>query len=314
MQAPEGTMISYATQPGNVALDGSNGNSPFTKALAITMRKAGLDIFQTFNEVGVSVKRSTGGAQQPWVSSSPIDGTFYFTSPQTGPSVVGAPSQVDKIREAERAWSLTKDTSSEAVLADFIRQFGVTVYGSMARARLDELRKSRIAPVTTPPSLGGASQVQQAALPIIAAGDAKLLGKFDNWSAYTATAKGSRICFALTTSPKLNTANGGRVYAMVTTRPSDKVINEVSILTDYKVMDGGDLSLLEVGGETYAMWGTGNGHWIKNPSEQSRLIDTMRVSTDIALKGRAAEGSAKNEAYSLRGFAQALDRANRECR
>ena len=45
MQAPEGTMISYATQPGNVALDGANGNSPFTKALATTMRKAGLDIF-----------------------------------------------------------------------------------------------------------------------------------------------------------------------------------------------------------------------------------------------------------------------------
>ena len=151
MQAPEGTMISYATQPGNVALDGANGNSPFTKALATTMRKAGLDIFQTFNAVGVSVKRSTGGAQQPWVSSSPIDGNFYFTLPQTVPSVIGPPSQVDRVSEAERAWSLTKDTTSQAVLADFIRLFGTTVYGSMARARLDELRKDQIAAITPPP-------------------------------------------------------------------------------------------------------------------------------------------------------------------
>ena len=87
MRAPEGTLISYATQPGSVAQDGRDGNSPFTKALATTVRTAGLDIFQTFNQVGLAVKRETGGAQQPWVSSSPIDGTFYFVAP----AAVGAP-------------------------------------------------------------------------------------------------------------------------------------------------------------------------------------------------------------------------------
>ncbi len=81
IQAPEGTLISYATQPGDVASDGADGNSPFTKALAQTIRRPGLDIFHTFNEVGLAVKRSTGGVQQPWVSSSPIDGNFYFVAP-----------------------------------------------------------------------------------------------------------------------------------------------------------------------------------------------------------------------------------------
>lgn len=60
MQAPEGTLISYATQPGNVAQDGADGDSPYTKALAVTMRTPGLDIFQTFNEVGLQAKRATG--------------------------------------------------------------------------------------------------------------------------------------------------------------------------------------------------------------------------------------------------------------
>jgi hypothetical protein len=85
MRAPEGTLISYATQPGNVARDGTNGHSPFTGALASTITRAGLDIFQTFNQVGLIVKRETGGAQQPWVSSSPIDGTFYFVPPARAP-------------------------------------------------------------------------------------------------------------------------------------------------------------------------------------------------------------------------------------
>src|SRR5215470_3707151 len=47
MRAPEGTLISFATQPGNVAQDG-DGNSPYTTALATTITKPGLDIFQTF--------------------------------------------------------------------------------------------------------------------------------------------------------------------------------------------------------------------------------------------------------------------------
>jgi hypothetical protein len=90
MRAPEGTLISYATQPGNVAQDGMDGHSPYTKALATTIKQSGLDIFQTFNQVGLAVKRATSGAQQPWVSSSPIDGTFYFVPPAaqgTGPQV-----------------------------------------------------------------------------------------------------------------------------------------------------------------------------------------------------------------------------------
>ena len=95
MRAPEGTLISYATQPGSVAQDGSDGHSPYTRALATTIKQAGLDIFQTFNQVGLAVKRETGGSQQPWVSSSPIDGTFYFVAPAAAaaPQVAAPPSQ-----------------------------------------------------------------------------------------------------------------------------------------------------------------------------------------------------------------------------
>jgi hypothetical protein len=88
MQAPEGTLISFATQPGSVARDGFDGHSPYSKALAATIRRPGLGIFDVFNQVGLEVKRATGGAQQPWVSSSPIDGAFYFAVPQSaGPDV-----------------------------------------------------------------------------------------------------------------------------------------------------------------------------------------------------------------------------------
>ena len=78
MAAPEGTLISYATQPGNVALDGDSGDSPYTVALAKAIERPGSDVFHVFNEVGLVVKQGTAGAQQPWLATSPIAGNFYF--------------------------------------------------------------------------------------------------------------------------------------------------------------------------------------------------------------------------------------------
>ena len=105
MRAPDGTLISYATQPGNVAQDGVDGHSPYTRALAATLPQAGLDIFQTFNQVGLAVKRQTGGTQQPWVSSSPIDGTFYFVAPsaQATPQVAVAQPPKEPLADTFRA-------------------------------------------------------------------------------------------------------------------------------------------------------------------------------------------------------------------
>ena len=124
MRAPEGTLISFATQPGNVAQDGDGGNSPYTKALAHTIRRAGLDVFQTFNEVGLAVKRSTGGQQQPWVSSSPIDGKFYFVGPQaTSPSANSSATN-----EAAHAWGATKETTKSALLQAIIQRYTSSFY------------------------------------------------------------------------------------------------------------------------------------------------------------------------------------------
>jgi tetratricopeptide (TPR) repeat protein len=86
MRAPEGTLISFATEPGTVAQDGTDGDSPYTKALAEVIRTPGLDLLHTLNRVGLRVKKSTGGAQLPWYSSSPIEGEFYFKPGSSGSS------------------------------------------------------------------------------------------------------------------------------------------------------------------------------------------------------------------------------------
>ena len=137
--APEGTLISFATQPGNTALDGNDGNSPYTKALAQTLRRPGLDIFQTFNEVGLAVKRATGNAQQPWVSSSPIAGSFYFA----GAPAVSAPAVVAPPGPAadEIAWGFLKQTTDLAALRRFVAEFPASVRKAEAQARITTLER-----------------------------------------------------------------------------------------------------------------------------------------------------------------------------
>jgi hypothetical protein len=149
MQAPEGTLISFATQPGNVALDGTGTNSPYTVALAQAIRRPGLDIFQTFNEVGLAVKRTTGGQQQPWVSLSPIAGNFYFA---------GAPASAATVPSPTPAWAAVRDTQSVAILEEFVRQYGASIYGSLARARIDELKRTA---AVVPPAPAPAPQSRE---------------------------------------------------------------------------------------------------------------------------------------------------------
>jgi hypothetical protein len=156
IQAPEGTLVSYATQPGNVAQDGDGGNSPYSKALANTIRKPGLGLFEAFNEVGLEVKHTTGGAQQPWVSSSPIAGTFYFASPAAS-SAADKPA-VPVEDEQRKDFSLAQQLDTREVWDAFVQKYPAGFLASAARARLDELKKKQVAlaapqPLATPTPL-----------------------------------------------------------------------------------------------------------------------------------------------------------------
>ncbi|MEL7464388.1 MAG: SUMF1/EgtB/PvdO family nonheme iron enzyme [Pseudomonadota bacterium] len=77
MDAPRGSLLSYSTAPGDVALDGDGANSPYSAALATAIRTPGLKVEDVFKATRRSVVEKTGGRQTPWESSSLI-GDFFF--------------------------------------------------------------------------------------------------------------------------------------------------------------------------------------------------------------------------------------------
>jgi hypothetical protein len=154
--------------------------------------------------------------------------------------------------------------------------------------------------------------------PAVAGGaEPTLIGQFGTWGAYTATPNGKKVCFALAkpASSKTNPPNRPRdpAYAFVSTRPAEKVINEVSVMIGYTLKPGSE-STLEVGGATYAMYTQGDGIWIKNAAEEERMVDAMRKAPDAVIKGISAKGTETTDTFSLKGLSQALDRLAQDCR
>ena len=70
VDAPAGSIVSYATSPGSEALDGDGANSPYTTALLSVAREPGLPIEQAFKRVRFAVNDTTKQQQLPWESSS----------------------------------------------------------------------------------------------------------------------------------------------------------------------------------------------------------------------------------------------------
>jgi len=152
---------------------------------------------------------------------------------------------------------------------------------------------------------------------VVGGAEPTLIGQFGTWGAYSATPNGKKVCFALAkpSSSKTNPPNRPRdpAYAFVSTRPAEKVNNEVSVMIGYALKPGSESSV-EVGGAAFSMYTQGDGLWIKNAAEEERMVEAMRKSADLVVKGVSAKGTETTDTFSLKGLAQALDRISQDCR
>lgn len=79
MDAPSGTLIAYATGPGKVAADGTDGqNGVYTRFLLEQLGVPGQEIGLALRSVRAKVIETTGKKQIPWESTS-LTGNFYLT-------------------------------------------------------------------------------------------------------------------------------------------------------------------------------------------------------------------------------------------
>lgn len=150
----------------------------------------------------------------------------------------------------------------------------------------------------------------------------KLLGKFDDWAAYTYGSGNDRICYVLS-EPKTMLPKGtsrGDVYFMVTHRPGRGIKNEVSMRVGY-VFGATSKPFAVIEKDRYQMFSgvpQGGEHqfwaWLENTREEAKMVKSLRAGSSMVIKGTSARKTLTTDTYSLKGVSAALDRIATACR
>ncbi len=141
----EGTLIAFATGPGQTAPDGQDGNnSPFTRALIDHITKPGIDIQQAMTEVRAQVNEETNKEQLPWTAANLI-GPVYL-DPAPAPATGNASAAVASTEAGAGAsdielefWRSVKGSNKAEELNAYLSNYPNGQFKALALARIAAL-------------------------------------------------------------------------------------------------------------------------------------------------------------------------------
>ena len=137
MDAPNHTLLAYATSPGNVASDGDGANGLYTENLLRELKVPEAKIEDVFKRVRLGVRVKSKGAQIPWESTS-LEEDFWFLPPKELKKI----SNEDKAQLFElelRLWEAAKTSRKAADLQNYLGRFPNGEYSELAQRELDEV-------------------------------------------------------------------------------------------------------------------------------------------------------------------------------
>jgi hypothetical protein len=141
------------------------------------------------------------------------------------------------------------------------------------------------------------------------------VGTFGDWGAFVAESAKEKTCYALAQPKDREPAKLKRdpAYIFISTRPSENIRNEVSVIMGFEMKDGGDAEA-EIGSDTFDLVSKGKNAWVKNVAKEGELIAAMKHGHELIVKAASVKGKMTTDTYSLSGLTQALERIKKECR
>lgn len=142
----------------------------------------------------------------------------------------------------------------------------------------------------------------------------KVIAQHRDWTAYSYTENGSKVCF-MASAPKKAVGDytkRGDIYAMVTHRPGEKRWDEVSITTGYTYKKESTVNLT-VGSKKYKFFTGGDTAWAYDLDEDRALIGAMIKGAKMVVVGHSSRGTKTTDTYSLSGFSAAYRSINQAC-
>jgi peptidoglycan hydrolase-like protein with peptidoglycan-binding domain len=146
MKSGEGTLIAFATGPGQTALDGEVGtNSPFTRALIAHITQPGIEIQQAMTEVRAQVNEETNKGQLPWGHTNLI-GSVFLNPAAASPANAAAPASPATVASISGSsdvelefWRSVKESNKPEELHAYLTTYPNGQFKSLALARIAAL-------------------------------------------------------------------------------------------------------------------------------------------------------------------------------
>jgi formylglycine-generating enzyme required for sulfatase activity/uncharacterized caspase-like protein len=150
-EPPEGTFIMYSAGAAETALDvldenDRDPNSVYTRHLLPLLKTPGLSLTEVAEQVRVSVRQMAATVQHRQTPAyyNQVIGRVCLAGGDCGLRIVAGPASPTS-SEAGEAWAVTRGTTSIPALEAFIRRFGDTYYGDLAKVRLAEMKENEVA-------------------------------------------------------------------------------------------------------------------------------------------------------------------------
>jgi hypothetical protein len=140
MKSGQGTLLAFATGPGQTALDGEAGtNSPFTRALLANIAQPGVEIQQAMTKVRAQVNDETSKNQLPWGHTN-LTGSVYL-NPAKGGTVEASNTPAGPASEVElEFWRSIKDSNKVEELNAYLTNYPNGTFKPIALARIASLQ------------------------------------------------------------------------------------------------------------------------------------------------------------------------------
>ncbi len=136
-----GTLIAFATAPGNVAADGVGRNSPFTEALLAHLATPGEDIRAVFGLVRAQVERATDRRQTPWVSEAISGRLMLVTAPAEASAAESAEPQSFDAAIELAFWDRATALGTSAAYRAYLAEFPDGRFAPLARLEIERLER-----------------------------------------------------------------------------------------------------------------------------------------------------------------------------
>jgi hypothetical protein len=145
MKSGEGTLLAFATGPGQTALDGEAGtNSPFTRALLANIAQPGVEIQQAMTKVRAQVNEETSKGQLPWGHTNLI-GSVYLNPAKAAGTTPEAPNTPAPTSTAASEvelefWRSIKDSNKIEELNAYLNNYPSGTFRAIALSRIAALQ------------------------------------------------------------------------------------------------------------------------------------------------------------------------------